>query len=87
MEKMELNLNEMELNLNEMEMVNGGTHDHYCPATDRGTSAKAMAALASDAVSGSGIANGTHMPGGAMAAAVGGVMGAAASLVRFFFGD
>ncbi len=77
----------MELNLNEMKMVNGGTHDHYSPATDRGTTAKAMAALASGAVSGSGIANGTHMPGGAIVAAVGGVMGAAASLVNFFFGD
>ena len=87
MEKMELNLKEMELNLNEMEMINGGTHDHYSPATGGGTSAKAMAALVSGAVSGSGIANGTHMPGGAIAAAIGGVMGAAASLVNFFFGD
>ena len=77
----------MELNLNEMKMVNGGTHDHYSPATSRGTTAKAMAALASGAVSGSGIANGTHMPGGAIVAAIGGVMGATASLVNFFFGD
>ncbi len=53
----------------------------------RGTSAKAMAALASGAVSGSGIANGTHMPGSAIVATIGGVMGATASLVNFFFGD
>ncbi len=85
---MELNLaNGIELNMNEMGMVDGGTHDHYCPATDNGTMAKAMAALASGAVSGSGIANGTHRPGGAIAAAIGGVMGAAASVVNFFFGD
>ena len=77
----------MEQNMDEMEMINCGTHDHYSPATDRGTTAKAVAALASGAVSGSGIANGTHMPGGAIVAAVGGVMGAAASLVHFFFGD
>lgn len=67
----------MELNLNEMEMITGGIdldngHD--------GTSAKAMAALVSGAVSGSGIANGTHMPGGAIVAAVGGAMGAVASV-------
>ena len=76
----------MELNMNEMEMITGGTHDHYCP-TDNGTMAKAMAALASGAVSGSGIANGTHRPGGAIVAMIGSAMGAVASVVNFFFGD
>ncbi len=73
-----------ELNLNEMEMITGGIDLDGSPD---GTSAKAMAALASGAVSGSGIANGTHRPGGAIVATIGGAMGAVASVVNFFFGD
>ena len=79
-----MNTNMMEMNMNEMEMITGGIS--LDDGLD-GTSAKAMAALASGAVSGGGIANGTHRPGGAIGAAIGGVMGAAASLVNFFFGD
>ena len=84
---MRLLTNRIELNMDEMEMVNGGTHEHYCPSTSRGTTARAVAALASGAVSGSGIANGTYRPGGAIAVAVGGAMGAVKSLVNYFFGD
>lgn len=76
-----------ELSMDETGTANGDTHDHYSPTTSDGTSAKAMAALASGAVSGSGIADGTYRPGGAIAAAVGGAMGAVASVVHFFFGD
>ena len=80
-------INRIELNTDETETANGGTHDHYCPTASDGSAAKAMAALVSGAVSGSGIANGAPVPGGAMAATVRGAMGAFASVVRFFFGD
>ncbi len=74
----------MELNMNEMETITGGI-DLDNPLDD--TTARAMATLASGAVSGSGIVNGTYRPGGAIAAAIGGVMDAAASVVNFFLGD
>ena len=77
----------MELNLNEMEMVNGGTQISDLPAKNGETPARAVAALVSGAVSGSGMANGTYRPGGVMASAVGAAMGAFDSFVRFFFDD
>ena len=82
-----MNTNRIELNMDELKTVNGGTTGTSVYPVPDGTWARAGAAVVSGAVSGSGISNGTYRPGGAIMAAIGGAMGATASLINFFFGD
>ncbi len=72
----------MELKMDELRTASAGQK-----ALTDGETAKAVTAIVSGAVSGSGIGSGTPRPGGAIAAAIGGAMGAAASFVNWMFGE
>ena len=79
-----MNTNKMELNMNEMEGVNGGL---WSDEADRSQTWPAVKAIVKGAASGSGISNSPCRPGGVMATAVGGAMGALSALYDWMCGN
>ena len=79
-----MNTNMMELNMNEMELANGGL---WTDDTVHNKTWSAVKAIVKGAASGSGISNSPCRPGGVMAAAIGGAMGALSALCDWMSGN